>query len=146
MSMTRSDVNDESGRQADADADGDADAARYARQYEQSRFRRKVAGVARVAGRGVIERALRFWYALRSSSLPWRDKIIIYGALGYFIMPIDVIPDFIPVLGFTDDLGVLIASLAAVAHHITPEVKRLASEKAGRLFGTDSSRAEVIDK
>ncbi len=118
----------------------------YAKHYRQSRFRRKVVDVAGSAGRGVIERALRFWYALGSPALPWRNRLIIYGALGYFILPVDLVPDFIPALGFVDDMGVLMASLTAVAQHITPEVKRLARQKADRLFGHSGSDADLIDE
>ena len=51
------------------------------------------------------------------------------GALAYFISPIDAIPDPIPVIGFTDDLGVLIGAVATIAMHITPKEKKKAAEK-----------------
>ncbi len=43
------------------------------------------------------------------------------GALAYFILPSDVIPDFIPGMGYTDDASVLAAALAAVRTHLRPE-------------------------
>ena len=49
--------------------------------------------------------------------------MVIYGALGYFISPIDVIPDFIPVVGFTDDIGVLAAAVVMAASYIDAEAK-----------------------
>ena len=51
------------------------------------------------------------------------------AALGYFVLPVDVIPDFVLGLGFTDDIAVLTAAITAVSAHITP-AHRLAA-KAG---------------
>ena len=62
-------------------------------------------------------------------------KSIILGALGYFIFPIDAIPDVLVPLGYTDDLGVLAAAVTAVAMHITPEVKQQATDKLAAWFG-----------
>ena len=56
------------------------------------------------------------------------------GALAYFISPIDAIPDPIPVIGFTDDLGVLIGAVATIAAHITPKEKKKAAEKMAEWF------------
>ena len=56
------------------------------------------------------------------------------GALAYFISPIDAIPDPIPVIGFTDDLGVLIGAVATIAMHITPKEKKKAKKKMDEWF------------
>ncbi|WP_211605080.1 YkvA family protein [Vreelandella arcis] len=45
-------------------------------------------------------------------------KTTIYGALGYFISPVDAIPDLAPIVGYADDIGVLAGALAMVAAHI----------------------------
>ena len=65
--------------------------------------------------------------------MPLKTKMVIYGALGYFISPIDVIPDFIPVVGFTDDIGVLAAAVAA--SYIDAEAKAKADAKLAGWFG-----------
>ena len=62
-------------------------------------------------------------------------KATILGALGYLISPIDAIPDFIPVAGFSDDLGVLAAAIAAIGFYIDDEVKNKADEKLAEWFG-----------
>ena len=62
-------------------------------------------------------------------------KTAIYGALGYFISPIDAIPDITPVVGYADDLAVLAAAVATVATYITAEVKERAAEKLRGWFG-----------
>jgi uncharacterized membrane protein YkvA (DUF1232 family) len=47
---------------------------------------------------------------------------VIYGALAYFIFPLDAVPDFVPMTGYTDGLGVLAAAVATTAAYITPEI------------------------
>ncbi len=62
-------------------------------------------------------------------------KSIIIGALGYFIFPIDFLPDIAPIVGYTDDLGLLIPALGAVAFYIDEEVKEQAKKKLKDWFG-----------
>ena len=66
-------------------------------------------------------------------------KAIIIGALAYFIMPLDAIPDAIPVAGYSDDLGALSAALAMVAMYITEDVKAQARSKMEEWFGKQNS-------
>lgn len=59
---------------------------------------------------------------------------MIIGALGYFILPLDLIPDFAAGVGFTDDLGALGLALIQVAMYIDEDVKLKAKEKSKRGF------------
>lgn len=66
---------------------------------------------------------LLLYYAYGSSEVPsWAKKVII-GSLAYFLSPIDSIPDLTPVLGMTDDLGVLAFGLVTIACYITDDVR-----------------------
>lgn len=66
---------------------------------------------------------LLLFYAYKSSEVPsWAKKVII-GSLAYFLSPLDGIPDLTPVLGMTDDLGVLAFGLVTIACYITDEVR-----------------------
>lgn len=71
---------------------------------------------------------------MRDGETPAWAKGVIVGALGYLIFPIDLIPDVIPGVGFTDDWGVLLGAIATVATHIKEEHKRAAAAQASRLF------------
>lgn len=93
----------------------------FSSQYSDSGFWDKVKGYAKVAGKSALEPALKMYYAALDSDTPVWAKTTIFGALGYFISPIDVIPDMLPVVGYTDDIGVLVAAAAAVAAHIKTE-------------------------
>jgi uncharacterized membrane protein YkvA (DUF1232 family) len=70
--------------------------------------------------------ALTLYYTLQDKDTPKWAKTIIIGALGYFILPMDAIPDFIPVAGLTDDFGALAAALGMVAMHVKPGHKEKA--------------------
>ncbi|WCY74099.1 YkvA family protein [Pseudomonas aeruginosa] len=74
------------------------------------------------------------YYAATDSDTPTWAKTTIYGALGYFISPIDVIPDITPIVGYTDDIGVLCAALAATATHIKAEHVTKAKETLKQWF------------
>lgn len=111
------------------------DQAKYRAEYSDSSFWSKIKKYAKKAGSSVVEMALQMYFALQDSDTPVWAKTVIVGALGYLISPMDVIPDAIPIVGYTDDLGVLTGALAAVAAHIKPEHKRLAKEKFEIWFG-----------
>ena len=103
--------------------------------YSDSSFWEKVKKFAGKAGKEVIEKALWLYYAARRPETPKWAKTAIYGALAYFILPLDTIPDITPVLGFTDDLGVLGAAIAMTSMYINQDVKQQASQKLLDWFG-----------
>ena len=70
----------------------------------------------------------------------WSAKGVIVGALGYLILPTDLIPDILPGAGYGDDWGAIVAALATVATYIKDEHKDKAGEQVKRLFG-DSNPA-----
>ncbi len=105
--------------------------------YSEEGFWDKVARFAKRAGREVIEKALWLHLAAQDEKTPLWAKTTMYGALAYFILPTDMIPDIIPGAGFTDDLGALAAAVTTVAVYITPAVKARASEQVDRWFGEE---------
>ncbi len=69
----------------------------------------------RTAGRvPFVEDALAAYYCATDRATPLYVKAVLMGALAYFVIPTDVIPDFIVGLGYTDDASVLAAAIAAV--------------------------------
>jgi len=60
-------------------------------------------------------------------------KATLVGAVAYFVLPLDAIPDVLPALGFTDDAAVLFAAVKLVAGHIRPEHRDAARDTLGRL-------------
>ena len=107
----------------------------YQKYYSESGFWKKPGKVAIVAGSRLIYCALLLYYVLKSPDVLIKDKAMIIGALGYFILPVDLIPDFIPVAGYADDMAALVACYNAVKDNVTPEIEQQAQEKLADWFG-----------
>ena len=103
--------------------------------FTDREFWQKLANHARLAGREVVEKALCLYYAARRPETPSWAKAVIFSVLAYFIAPLDAVPDFTPLVGFTDDLGVFASALALVAMYIDRDVQRQARERAESWFG-----------
>ncbi|MFV0522102.1 MAG: YkvA family protein [Mangrovibacterium sp.] len=107
---------------------------KYAEHYNEETFLDKVKDIAVKAGGTVIYAALLLYEVLRDAYIPLKAKTIIVAALGYLILPLDFIPDIAPILGFSDDLAVLIYAIAKIREHITPVIRGRAIEKIELLF------------
>lgn len=68
------------------------------------------------------------YYAALDRRTPFKARMTLLAALGYFVMPADMIPDFLAVVGFTDDIAVLTAAIAAVRPHIKDSHRQAARE------------------
>lgn len=106
----------------------------FEKDYSDASFWDKVKNFAKAAGEKALEPALKMYYASKDADTPVWAKTTILGALGYFISPIDAIPDITPFLGYTDDIGVLGAALAATASHIKEEHVTRAKETLKQWF------------
>lgn len=103
-------------------------------EFSDDGFWAKIKKYAKKAGRNVIEKALWLYYAAQNPKTPIWAKGTIYSALAYFISPLDAIPDITPIVGYTDDIGVLMAAVASVSMYITAEVKEKAAKKLADWF------------
>jgi uncharacterized membrane protein YkvA (DUF1232 family) len=107
----------------------------YGKDYSENGFWEKIKAFAKIAGAELIGKALQLYYTMQAPATPVWAKTVIIAALGYFISPIDAIPDAIPVVGYADDLGVLTAAVATVASYITDDIKARAKAKLVEWFG-----------
>jgi uncharacterized membrane protein YkvA (DUF1232 family) len=90
--------------------------------------------LARVLARvPFAEDAIAAYYCSLDRETPVRVRAALVGALAYFVLPTDLTPDFLPVLGYTDDAAVLAATLQLVAAHILPEHREVARRALARL-------------
>lgn len=119
---------------------------KYQDRYNEQDFTAKITKAAKKAGIKVIYLALLLYYVLKSPKVKMADKGKIWGALGYFILPIDFIPDFIPVAGYTDDLAALLWAFYAVAKNVTPEIETQAKKKLHDWFGDYDENEIIIEK
>lgn len=119
---------------------------KYSKQFSENLFWIKIKKFTRAAGVKVCYTALLLYYTFRRKETPkWAKKIIV-GALGYFLSPIDAIPDLTPFLGYTDDLSVLAFALSAIAFCVNQEVKDKAQATIKRWFkDVDPDDLKAID-
>jgi len=93
-----------------------------------------MARLKRVAKRiPFAEDLLAAWFCARDPATPRRVRLTLLAALGYFVLPIDAIPDIMPLIGFTDDAAVIAAAIAAVAGSITIEHRERAKTAMAEL-------------
>lgn len=90
--------------------------------------------VAKIVGKEFLIQPLTLWYCLKDGDTPLWAKSVIVSALLYFVMPIDAIPDPIPVIGFTDDVAAMAAAAAVVKDFIKSKHRKQAKETVNKLF------------
>ncbi len=109
-------------------------APQYERHYDENSFWKKVRHVASQVGAKVLYPTLQLYFLLQSKDVPVKAKTLIIGALGYLILPADLVPDFIPALGFTDDLTALMVALRTLNKYLTPDINAHAKEQTDKLL------------
>ena len=108
---------------------------KYAKEFSEEGFWDKITSVLKKAGSEIIYKALQLFYATQNPACPLAIKGTIYAALGYFILPLDLIPDFLPGVGFTDDLLAIGAAIGMAHLYIDDKVIQQAQNKMRALFG-----------
>lgn len=79
------------------------------------------------------EDAIASYYTAFDQRTPLRVRAMLLAALAYFVLPLDVVPDIFPVIGFTDDAAVLMAVLKLLSGHVTPEHYAAARDALARM-------------
>jgi uncharacterized membrane protein YkvA (DUF1232 family) len=113
-----------------------ADRLAQDRDSVRRQFWRKLKRVA--AKLPFAEDLVAAYYCAFDRQTPRHVQAALLGAIAYFILPFDFIPDMLPVLGFTDDAAILATALRMVASHITPEHRDAAKAALGRMKGEES--------
>ncbi|WP_278624467.1 YkvA family protein [Parabacteroides gordonii] len=112
---------------------------KYGTYYSDNRLWKKIERVAKKVGATVLLPVFTLYYMLQDDKVSLQHKAYIVGALGYFILPIDLIPDgILPVIGFTDDIAVMTLVLKLVKDSVTPEIKARANQRVAEVMGTDN--------
>jgi uncharacterized membrane protein YkvA (DUF1232 family) len=102
---------------------------RYARYFSDPALQEKLRRFAGRAGQKLVFGVLLLYYCMISPSVPLKKKASIAAALGYFIFPFDFLPDLLPLIGFADDLTVILFALTQISSSLTPEIRKQARKK-----------------
>ncbi|BAI62155.1 conserved hypothetical protein [Methanocella paludicola SANAE] len=113
----------------------------YEKNYSETSFWNKIRKYGRIAGSKVVYQALLLYYAATKATTPLQVKLFIFGALGYFILPVDVLPDVIAGLGYTDDVAVILGVIKSCHAYNDEECKIKASSKLKEIFGDSVTTA-----
>ena len=116
----------------------------YSKHYDESSFWATLRKAVKAIGSKIAYPALLLYYEMRSPEMPIGVKLEIMGALGYLVLPVDLIPDYIPVVGYTDDLAALLAMVRLTREYITPDIEAKAEEKLEEWFGREPEEARVV--
>src|SRR6516225_1819830 len=103
-----------------------ADESALRRQFWR-KIKREVASVP------FLEDVLTAHYCAFDRNTPMHVKAVLVGAIVYFVMPDDLIPDFLPIIGYADDAAVLGAAVKLMSSHIKPEHREAARRTLARL-------------
>ena len=108
---------------------------KYSKHYSEDSFFTKIKEHGKAAGTKVVFAALLLFYAMKSDKMPVSEKALVVAALGYLVFPFDLIPDFIPIAGYADDLTVLYVALKKAVSYIDGDVVSQAKDKITGWFG-----------
>ena len=86
------------------------------------------------AGKRIALPAVEAFEMIQDKSTPMQARVSLIAALTYLIMPIDLVPDFIPIAGFSDDFVALTAVISLWSSNITPEIKKRAQQRIDSWF------------
>jgi len=119
---------------------------KYKKFFSEQGMWEKIKQFAKQIGTKAVYIVLLMFNAYKRPDTPKWAKNIIIGAIGYFISPIDALPDLTPFLGYTDDLGVLGFGLVTIAGYINQEVRIDARKQLKKIFGTiDLEELKEVD-
>ncbi len=116
----------------------------YEKYFSESQLWDKLKQFGKAIGATILYPVLLLFMLLKSGDVNLKEKAMIIGTLGYFILPVDLLPDALVGIGYTDDAMALTATLTALASCITEEMQQEAKQKLKELIGDFDETA--IDK
>lgn len=103
--------------------------------FSESQIDDKLINVAKKAGATIIYPVLLLYNVFKSPNTSLDNKLLIVAPLAYFVMPTDLIADFLPVVGYTDDGLAIVTCIKSLASSITNEIKEQAEVQCKELIG-----------
>lgn len=81
------------------------------------------------------------YYCALDEKTPAHAKGILLAALAYFVLPIDIVPDFIVTIGFGDDIAILTAAIATLRNHMTEDQRKAARKSIADMLSDDQMKS-----
>ena len=119
---------------------------KYAGFYNPTALFEKIKKFTKKAGEKTVYLVLILYYATFDKALPVKDRLMVVAALGYFILPLDFLPDALPG-GFVDDAGALFYVVKHIWGNLSDETFRKAKQKLSEWFDdVDESALKVVEE
>lgn len=112
----------------------------YEKYFSDSELKQKLEKFGKTMGATILYPILLLYNLLKSGDVDLKDKAMIIGTLGYVILPLDFIPDALP-LGFSDDELGLLAAITALASCLSEDIQQASKEQLRNLLGDFDERA-----
>ena len=110
-------------------------AEKHSKDYSDAAFFEKAMKFAKVIGREALYKAFQLYYVLQKPELPTKTKTILMGALAYLVLPADLVPDVLPIVGYSDDFAVIAYAFWQALPYMDDEVNAKADKMIRKIFG-----------
>ena len=121
------------------------DIQQYVKYYDELQLFDKLKFVGKKIGSKVVFYVIIMAMLIGDTKIPLKVRLVFMAALGYLILPTDLVADLLPAIGFTDDIAFLTFAISNAHEYITPEVKDKAKEKMGQWINKEAEDAEIVD-
>jgi uncharacterized membrane protein YkvA (DUF1232 family) len=111
---------------------------KYSKYFNERRLFKKLKSISGRLSIQLLYYILILFYLVSDKSVPYKTRIIFIAALGYLILPTDIVSDFIPGLGFTDDAAFIAYAISSASNYITPEIKEKAINLMVKFVGSEN--------
>ena len=113
----------------------------YEKYFSENELLQKIGKLGKSIGATVLYPVFLLFNLLKSGDINLKEKAMIIGTLGYFILPVDLLPDAIVGVGYADDAAALTAAVTALASCITEDIQKEAKEQLCKIFGEFDEKA-----
>ncbi len=114
------------------------DIQQYVKYYDELQISDKLKIAGKKIGSKIVFYVLIMVILIGDTKIPLKVRLVFMAALGYLILPTDLVADLLPAIGFTDDIAFLTYAISNAREYITPEVKDKAKEKLGQWANTNN--------
>lgn len=113
----------------------------YEKYFSESELWKKLEKVGKTIGATILYPVLLLYNLLKSNDVNLKEKAMIIGTLGYFILPVDLLPDVLAGVGYTDDAAALMATLTALASCLNTDMQSESKQQLTNILGDYDERA-----
>ena len=113
----------------------------YEKYFSENELLQKIGKLGKSIGATVLYPVFLLFNLLKSGDINLKEKAMIIGTLGYFILPLDLLPDALVGVGYADDVAALTAAVTALASCITEDIQNESKSQLRKVFGNFDEKA-----